>query len=214
MTSLSTHRQPLVIALLALAALLMSLLVLGCGQSPLADGATAPDVPSSATSSVSSTSSSDSVTSVRPEEVDDLFAELAATSRPMTIFAPAVLPEDAVLADRWFPVLESQDPGAYGGPPAVNPQIVGSGADSEIQVVFQAGEEGWLSILENFRGDLGDVTGTPVGSVAGNAAVLYEVNGGELVQWSQDGLWYGVFGRGMGKDDIVAVALGMQPIST
>ena len=79
-------------------------------------------------------------------------------------------------------------------------------------MVFQAGD-GWLAILENFRGDLGDVTGTPVGSVAGNPATLYEVNGGELVQWSQDGRWYGVFGRGVARDVVVAVALGMQPAS-
>ena len=206
------HRQLLAVALPFLAALLVSLLVAGCGQSLPADGATAPDVPNSTTSSLPSTPPSDSVTSAQPEDVDDLFAELAATCEPMTVFAPTVLPEDAVLADRWYPVLESQDPGAYDGPPAGNPQVLGSGADSEIQVIFQAGE-GWLAILENFRGDLGDVTGTAVGSVAGNAAAVYEVNGGELVQWSQDGLWYGVFGRGIGRDDTVAVALGMQPRS-
>jgi hypothetical protein len=212
MTAHHAHRQPLAIALPTLAALVVSLLVAGCGQTLPTGGATAPDVASSATSRLPSPPSSDSVTSAQSEDVDGLFAELAATSQPMTIFAPTALPEDAVLADRWFPVLESQDSGAYDGPPAGNPQVLGSGADSEIQVIFQAGD-GWLAILENFRGDLGDVTGTPVGFVAGNAATLYEVNGGELVQWSQDGRWYGVFGRGIGKDDTVAIALGMQPRS-
>ncbi len=69
---------------------------------------------------------------------------------------------------------------------------------------------GWLVILENFQGDLGDVTGMPVGEVAGEPAALYEVNGGQLVQWSQDGRWYGVFGRGIPGQDVIDTALGMQ----
>lgn len=222
MTAHRARRKSMVIALPAIAALVASLLVAGCGQRSPTGGTAAPEVPSSAsavtsapestTSSLPSPPPSDAATSPQPQEIDHLFGDLAAASQPMTIFAPAVLPEDAVLAQRWLPVLESQDPDSYEGPPAANPQVLGSGADSEIQVVFQAGD-GWLVILENFRGDLGDVTGAPIGSVVGNAATLYEVNGGELVQWSQDGLWYGVFGRGLGRDDIVDVALGMQPRS-
>jgi hypothetical protein len=215
------RRRPLAVALPALAALVLSLVAAGCGQSPVAGSTSIPGVPSSAssvigtpsstTSSVSSPSSG-SVTSAQLQGGGDLFAQLAAACWPMTIFAPTVLPERAVLADRWLPVLESQEPGSYQGPAAANPRVVGSGADSEIQVVFQT-EDGWLAILEGFRGDLGDVTGTPVGSVAGNEAAVYEVNGGELVQWSQDGLWYGVFGRGIDRDRVVEVALGMQPLS-
>jgi hypothetical protein len=141
-----------------------------------------------------------------------LFAELAAATAPMTIFAPTYLPEDASLPEHWSPVIDSQRPEGYAGPPVSNPQTLGAGADSEVQVILRAGD-GWLAIIENFRGDLGDVTGLPVGSVSGNTATLYEVNGGELVQWSEDGRWYGVFGRDVSRDEVVAVALGMEPAS-
>jgi len=222
--------KSMAIAVVAVAGVL-SLVLGGCGQGVVSSVSTVPALPpttsepstvsslpaitaasQSTTSSVSPPPPSDAATSPQPQEIEDLFTELAAATHPMSIFAPTVLPENAALAERWLPVLESRDPGSYEGPPAGNPQVLGSGAESEIQVIFQAGD-GWLAVLENFRGDLGDVTGTPIGSVAGNAATLYEVNGGELVQWSQDGLWYGVFGRGLGRDDTVDVALGMQPIS-
>ena len=65
-----------------------------------------------------------------------------------------------------------------------------------------------------FHGDLGDVSGTPVGKVGGSPAALFQVNGGELVQWSQDGRWYGLFARGVGRDAILAAALGMKTVST
>ena len=212
-------RTSLVVAVALVAALVASLLGGGCGQPNASTSTAVPDSASGitvssgpSTSRLSSPPSSDSVTTVQPQDFDGLFTELAAACQPTTIFAPTDLPEGAVLADRWFPVLESQDPGSYDGPPAGNPQVVGSGGDSEVQVIFQSGD-GWLAILENFRGDLGDVTGTPVGWVAGNEAAVYTVDGGELVQWSKDGRWYGVFGRGIARDQIVEVALGMQPVS-
>jgi hypothetical protein len=46
--------------------------------------------------------------------------------------------------------------------------------------------------------------------VDGNRADLYSVNGGELVQWSKNGCWYGVFGRGLSRDVILAAALAMK----
>jgi hypothetical protein len=209
MTANGGHRKFVEVAMPALAALVVCVLSVGCGQSPTSISSIA-----SATTTLSTAgqSSNSSGTTAQSDDLDRFFAELAATYQPVTIFAPTVLPDDAALADGWFPVLESQDPGSYDGPPAMNPQVLGSGADSEIQVIFRAGD-GWLAILENFRGDLGDVTGMPVGTVGGNPAAVYEVNGGELVQWSQDGRWYGVFGRQMARDRIVDVALGMQPVS-
>jgi hypothetical protein len=144
------------------------------------------------------------------EEVNAAFAALAAAAAPMTVFAPTFLPDGAALASEWLPVVDSADPGSYSGPPVANPQAVGSGPESEIQVVFEQGD-GWFVVLENFRGDLGDIEGTPVATVGGNPASLYEVNGGELVQWSKDGRWYGVFGRGVSRDDLVSVASGMLP---
>jgi hypothetical protein len=140
--------------------------------------------------------------------VEEVFAALAG-AHSITIFAPTYLPAGAVVADRWFPVIGSSDPASYQGQVAANPRIVGSGPDVEIEVVLEVGE-GWLAVLENFRGDLGDVSGSPVGTVAGNPATVFDINGGHLVQWSLDGLWYGVFGRGVSRDAMIAVALGMQ----
>jgi hypothetical protein len=127
----------------------------------------------------------------------------------MTVFVPSFLPDGATLAPEWLPVVDSTHPAGYSGPAVANPQVAGSGPESEIQVVFQQ-DDGWFVVLQNFRGDLGDVTGTPVATVEGSPARLYQVNGGELVQWSKDGLWYGVFGRGVSRDDLVAVAAGMR----
>ena len=64
----------------------------------------------------------------------------------------------------------------------------------------------WLLLLEDFRGDLGDVTGRPVGEVAGHLAFLYAVNDGTLVQWSDEGRWYGLFSRNMPADEVVNLA--------
>jgi hypothetical protein len=167
------------------------------------------------TTSAATTPWSPTVTTGRENKDGDiasLFGELAAAAAPMTVFAPTYLPADATLEEYWLPVIDSPKPEGYAGPPVSNPQVLGSGADSEMQVILRSAE-GWLAIVENFRGDLGDVSGLPVGSVAGNAATLYEVNGGDLVQWSRDGLWYGVFGRGVSRDETIAVALGMQPVS-
>ncbi len=143
-------------------------------------------------------------------DIDSVFADLARVTDPMTIFAPTVLPDDAVVAERWLPVVESSRPDSIGGPRMDNPRVVGTGADAEIQVVFRT-EGGYLALLENFQGDLGDAAGTPVGNIAGCPARFYEVNDGQLVQWSKDGRWYGVFGRGVGRDAIITTALGMQP---
>jgi hypothetical protein len=202
-------------------------LIAGCGQAPSSTAATDAITPTSAAASTSQPppesstttepdvtsastgSSTETTTQAEPAGAEEVFARLAASVRPLTVFAPAVLPEGATLSPRWLPVIDSADPQTYDGPPKSNPYVVGSGADSEIQVVFQTGQ-GWLVVIENFHGDLGDVTGTPVGSVAGKPADLYEVNGGELVQWSKDGLWYGIFGRGLERDAILATALGMK----
>jgi hypothetical protein len=68
-------------------------------------------------------------------------------------------------------------------------------------------------IIENFRGDLGDVRGTPVGNVAGRPATLYEFADGSLVQWSDQGAWYGVFGRGVDAADVLGTALSLMVIA-
>ncbi len=113
------------------------------------------------------------------------------------------------MAGTWVPVISSADPGSYDGPQRRNPYVVGTGLEAEVQVVYRVGA-GWLVIIENFRGDLGDVTGENVGSVGDSPATLFSVNGGELVQWGNNGCWYGVFGRGLAREVILAAALGMK----
>ena len=157
----------------------------------------------------SSTSVVSGSSSLPISELDKVFVDLAVVAEPMVIFAPTGLPQGAVLSDEWWPVAEVADPDSYEGSSEPNPRVLGAGSESEIQVVYDV-DGGWLVILENFQGDLGDVTGMPVGEVAGEPAALYEVNGGQLVQWSQDGRWYGVFGRGIPEEDVIDTALGMQ----
>jgi hypothetical protein len=188
-------------------------LVLGVVACTAGDPATETTSGLGTTASAATASSSSTVTTDRGDSstIAALFDELAASAAPMTVFAPTYLPTDVALTKYWLPVIDSSKPEEYAGPPVSNPQVLGSGSDSEIQVILQS-REGWIAIIEDFRGDLGDVSGSAVGTVAGNAATLYEVNGGDLVQWSQDGRWYGVFGRGVSRDDTIAVALGMQPV--
>jgi hypothetical protein len=85
--------------------------------------------------------------------------------------------------------------------------VVGEGLpDPEAEMVFSY-QGGWLVLVENFRGDLGETPGSPVGNVGGEPAAVYSVNGGVLVQWSHDGRWYGLFGRGVAQEKVVALAL-------
>ena len=86
-----------------------------------------------------------------------------------------------------------------------------TGADGERQAeILVELEDGGFSFVENFRGDLGDVTGEPVGSIAGHRATRYVLGDGVLVQWSEQGRWYGVFGWGSGAAETVGLALGMN----
>jgi hypothetical protein len=201
------------------AAALVIVLTAGCGGAPSPADSSAGDrstlgtqEPASSTERTVPGSDTSTTMAGQPGAVGAVFAQLATTSSPMAIFAPTYLPDGTVLAPEWLPVVESEDPTAYDGPPVSNPRVLGSGANSDIQVTFQSGG-GWLAVLEGFRGDLGDVEGTPVGLADGHAGTLYQVNGGDLVQWSKDGLWYGVFGRDMSRDDVVDVAHGMRQVS-
>ena len=83
---------------------------------------------------------------------------------------------------------------------------------TQVQLVLQVGD-GWAVLVENFRGDLGDVEGKFVGEVGDHVANLYSVAGGRLVQWSDGGRWYGVFGRGLSDAELVRLALETQVIS-
>lgn len=183
-------------------AMLVVVSCMSCSQATPVDGA------SSSTHAPVSTSEEGALPIPDPADTVQLFADLAAEVAPLAIYAPTALPEGAMLADSWAPVIDSTDPGSYDGPSRRNPYVVGSGSEAEAQVVYRVGE-GWLVFIENFRGDLGDVTGEGVGSVDDKPATLFSVNGGELVQWSYNACWYGVFGRGVSRAVILAAALGM-----
>ena len=155
-----------------------------------------------------------STTSAGPgRTMESVFVDLAAALAPMPVYAPTVTGPDTRVADEWWPVIELTDPGQYQGPARTNPRIVGRPeGEPEVQIVFDC-EGGWLVVVENFRGDLGDVRGERVGMVEGRDAYLYEVGGGLLVQWSSGGRWYGVFGREVPADLVVDLALSMRVVS-
>jgi hypothetical protein len=186
--------------------LLVALLV--CGSQ--AAGCARADDPGESSVTAQSTSTSSAAGQTAPPAVGmpRVFGDLADALAPMAVYGPAELPPGAAVAEKWWPVLEGGSDTDYQGP-TVNPRVLSAqGADPEAEVLLSCGQ-GWLLVLEDFRGDLGDVSGEAVGSVAGRAAYLYGVNGGWLVQWSDGGRWYGVFGRGMTRETVIDTALCM-----
>lgn len=184
-----------------LAVLAAGVAAAGCGSEQQADDLVA--IPETTTNTTATNGDeTDYVTAV--------FAQVADAVPAMPIYGAAELPVGVTVASDWWPVLEAVGPEAYQGSAVGNPRIDdGDAGDAQVQVVLQAGE-GWLVVLEDFRGDLGDVAGEAVGEVDGHTATLYELNGGRLVQWSDSGRWYGVFGRGVAEDVVVATALSMH----
>ena len=141
-----------------------------------------------------------------------VFSDLAVSASPMPVYGLAEIPLGATVPAHWWPVLDADDPAVYEGPPTGNPRVLGGqgyGIEAQLVMEFQGG---WVAVLENFRGDLGDTSGVEVGVVAGHRAFLYAVNGGSLVQWSDGGRWYGVFGRGVSSQTVVDIALEMQVV--
>jgi hypothetical protein len=139
--------------------------------------------------------------------------QIAATVAPMPIYGWPHLPEGASVADEWWPVIDLDSPGQYGEGPTPNPRVTGvDTGQTQVQLVLRVGDA-WVVLVENFRGDLGDVQGKFVGEVGDREANLYSVAGGHLVQWSDGGRWYGVFGRGLSDAELVRLALETQVIS-
>jgi hypothetical protein len=143
------------------------------------------------------------------EAVDGVFADLAVQLAPVPVYAPTSLPAGASLADTWWPVVQLEKPGDYDGQEIENPRIDAmDGRAVSAQVVIRIGN-GWLLLLQNYRGDLGDVEGEMVGEVGGQNATAFAMDGGTLIQWSDGGSWYAVFGRNLSADQVIAVALSM-----
>jgi hypothetical protein len=154
----------------------------------------------------------ESASANRLTEVGQVFVDLARSVAPMPVYGVSELPDEVTVPPEWWPAVDCDTPSDYEGPVVLNPRVSIAGeAEPEIQLLLSH-PDGWLVVVENFRGDLGDVSGERVGSVDGNVATLYTVNGGLLVQWSVGGRWYGVFGRGVSKEYIVQIALEMRPV--
>jgi hypothetical protein len=148
------------------------------------------------------------------DPVKALFSDLSHALAPVVVYAPSYLPAGASITAAWWPVLEVADPGDYHGPEFSNPRVdAGEGSPAAAQVVIQIGN-GWLAILENFRGDLGDVEGEVVGEIQGHVAKMYVVNECAVVQWSDAGRWYAVVGRAVPVAEVVTVAVSMQEAVT
>jgi len=175
----------------------------GCSASEVATTEPSP-LTSTIVSDTSSVSSEFEGGSLAVSGFDGMRAAMA----PVPVFGLLELPEGVQVADGWWPVVEASPSGSTST--EANPRVSGQGgAEPEAQLVLTY-EDGWLVVLENVRGDLGDVVGEPVGSIAGAQASLYEVNGGWLVQWGYEGRWYGVFGRDVPQEVVTALALEMK----
>jgi hypothetical protein len=163
------------------------------------------------TSSMASTTSS--IASTAAPSLDAVFEAIALAMAPVHVYGWDDLPAEATVDPDWWPVIQVDDPAAYDGERLANPRIVGQGSDEpQAELVLRLGE-GWLLLFENFRGDLGDVQGRSVGAVGGREAMLYDVNGGQVVQWSDAGRWYSVFGRGVATNRLVEIALALRLVA-
>ncbi len=143
---------------------------------------------------------------------DELFVSLAKANPLLEMFHPTYLPPGAELAESWWPMTELADPSEYNGPHYDNPRVIGQDADTQVEVLYRL-PQGWLVVLENFRGDVGETPGEAVPQVAGCPAKLFDINGGTLIQWQNAGLWYGVFGRGVPREELLKVGAGMRRLS-
>ena len=140
------------------------------------------------------------------------FATAEAGADGLRVYAPTLLPNSTVAPDTWWPISEVDSPSAYAGPRVSNPHILSEeGGLPEIRVALKS-SDGWLEIIEDVRGDLGDIEGTSIGTISGRQATLYVVEGCYCVQWSDEGIWYAVFARGWSEEDIREVALDMRPL--
>ena len=179
---------------------------------PSATQSTSPHESSGRTAAEVSSSTGSFGPSPPASTVQEIFRAIAEWTAPAPAYGLTELPPGALVSPVWWPMLSVASPGEWQADFFGNPRVMsGTAGPREVQLVLAMGD-GWLVILENFRGDLGDVTGSPVGSVAGHEATLYLLNGGVLVQWSDQGAWYGVFGRGLPPDEVARVALGMRPV--
>lgn len=142
-------------------------------------------------------------------DVAAAFVGLAEGVEGLTIYSPREMPAGTVLAASWWPVSGGHAPDPVAAPGRPNPRVVGEGAEAEVRVLLQV-DGGWVEVLEGVHGDLGELPSEAVGEVAGHAARSYRLMGGHLVQWSDAGRWYAVFGLDLASGVVERIAAGME----
>ena len=145
-------------------------------------------------------------------EVARAFSQLDARLAGLRLYVPSELPADTSLPAAWWPISSGKSPALWTGQASANPRVIGQGADAEVRVALRVGPgDSWVEILERVKGDLGDLTGEPVGHVAGHQATAYRFMGGDLIQWSDGGAWFAVYGRNLKSGAARRIALAMTP---
>jgi hypothetical protein len=128
---------------------------------------------------------------------------------PVTVYEPTYLPLGTAVAASWMPLTEISNSQTSTNAVAPNPRIDVVSGSAEVVLAYGSG---WLGIMENYRGDLGDMQGKSVGAVAGHDAYLYSQDATSVVQWSDGGRWYAVIGRDISAEEVTKVALGMRAV--
>ncbi len=227
----------LVLLLVAPVLVLVALTVSGCGHAqPAGIGATAESPTlTSATSLVGAPAATPATTATGPttltlpappttvgsgpvpwappsQEVVAAFQALETRLPGVRLYVPERLPAGTTVAPGWWPVSLGKSPTVWTGPTAANPQVTGEPDDPQVSIVLRVGDgDAWLEVLERFKGDLGDLPSRPVPDVAGRPAASYRLHGGDLIQWSDGGSWFGVYGRHLAAGVTAEVAASMRP---
>lgn len=115
-------------------------------------------------------------------EILDAFAGAAEALHGHAVYQPSRLPADARLVQ--VPQREKR-------------------AKAVVTVETDLGTLEFQQIIE---GDIGDLPAEGVELAGGRRASVYSVLGGILVQWADGEDWYGVYGSGLSRDVVLAVA--------
>lgn len=146
------------------------------------------------------------------QEVVAAFQALETSLPGVRLYVPERLPAGTTIARGWWPVSLGKSPTVWTGPATANPQVTGEPDDPQVSIVLRVGDgDAWLEVLERFKGDLGDIPSRPGPDVAGRPAASYRLHGGDLIQWSDGGSWFGVYGRHLAAGVTAEVAASMRP---
>lgn len=127
-----------------------------------------------------------------------VFQALAKELEGTTIYAPTLLPAGARVESGPFVRADS----------ASEPDETLARAEVRVEVP----EHGLLRFLVGIAGDVGDLPHESIQAEDGRQIAVYEVLGGVLAQWNAQGLWHGIYGKGVSKEVVIAVALGMAEV--